>query len=159
MATWLFKTFLLYVLTTDVILYKVYGLSLIESQFYYLTAIMSQQINWAIQNTVDRQLDLHSCSSWFIPHPVMKTCSVTYSYWSMRINAPTDNCTILFVIRSVLHQDINDIISTFSHIYIKWCLTFIQSDLKGTLCCGQINVPTKYVCYCFDELSDPMYFI
>ena len=30
-----------------------------------------------------------------------------------------------------------------------------RQSLKGALCSGQIYVPTEYVCYCFDELSDP----
>ena len=28
-------------------------------------------------------------------------------------------------------------------------------SFKGALCCGQINVPTENVCYCFDELTAP----
>ena len=29
-----------------------------------------------------------------------------------------------------------------------------SSDIKGVLCHGQNNVPTEYVCKCFDELGD-----
>ena len=41
--------------------------------------------------------------------------------------------------------------------YNLWCFTVpVRIKLfKGALCHGQNNVPTEYVCYCFDESNDP----
>ena len=45
-------------------------------------------------------------------------------------------------------------IVSYNHVLGFPHFVFVQMPFKGALFCGQNNVPTEYVCYCFDELSD-----